>query len=157
MIREAIVSAWRRVALESASRSGSEARRAHCRKIIGNAETPYLMWIALWSEFEKAHDDPMDEAFIGGVYDYAQWCIAEGGEDASGAAVVSFYEELPTVSAVRRAMHRWMPIEVFEGMKDVFRYNLSTEQYAQFLHEFRTHSNKWVRTMGRPDARPTLS
>jgi hypothetical protein len=110
-----------------------------------------MLWIDLWFEFERAHADPMDEAFIGGIYHYAKWCVAEGGENARGPAVVSFYEELPTVPPVRRVMHRWIPIDAFEGMRDVFRYNLSAEEYAKFLDEFRTQSNRWVRKHGRPD------
>jgi hypothetical protein len=122
------MSAWRRVAIEKVPK---------LRTLIEQAESVGMLWIDLYLAFEKAHFPPPDETLIAGVYAYASWClIGAHNDDIATPAIVSFYEHLPVDAEVRKQMHRWLSVEDFEGMKEVFRYHLSEEEHADFVEEF---------------------
>jgi hypothetical protein len=122
------MSAWRRVAI---------AKVPQLRTLIEQAESVGMLWIDLYIKFEMAHHPPPDETLIAGVYDYASWCLIRAhNDDIATSAIVSFYEHLPRDAEVRKQLHRWLSVEDFEGMKEVFRYHLSEEEHAEFVRQF---------------------
>jgi hypothetical protein len=47
----------------------------------------------------------------------------------------AFYEHLPLEPSVRAQIAKWMSVELFEVLKEVFRYHLQ-EQLGEFVREF---------------------
>src|SRR5438093_1321124 len=122
------MSAWRRVAIEKIPRY---------RMLIEHSESIGMLWVDLWCRFVRAHSDPIDEELIGQIYDYASWCAASPDPDTRTAGVLSFYEDLPKYSVVRKQMAKWLTTEEFSGMAEVFRYHLCSEkEYKEFVREF---------------------
>ena len=100
------------------------------------------LWFGLLTEFEAAYEkSPIDEDFIRRVYEYAWWCLDPAlGEDMVSAVVIYFFEQLPTNEAVRRDLPSRMTREEFLGVKELFRYNLTEEEYEAFIKEFLEHA-----------------
>jgi hypothetical protein len=109
---------------------------------IAEAEDVGMLWIDLSAELENpageplSLDKPLDEATIASLFRYASWCLSSGDEKTQNAAVVDFYEMLPVVPRVRRDLHKYMGVEEFLGLKELFEYNLSKEEHEEFIQEF---------------------
>jgi hypothetical protein len=100
------------------------------------ADNVMLLWIDLWLPFTEAHTSPVDEELIGQIYDYASWCWTESRNYHTQTAVAcAFYEHLPRERKVRERMAKWIPVDLFEGLKEVFRYPLR-EQLDEFVRAF---------------------
>jgi hypothetical protein len=119
------MSAWRRIAIE---------KLPQFEQKIEHSESIGILWIDLFEAFRRAHEDPPDEATIRQIYDFAWW--AAGNDDLGSATVCGFFEDLPTDSRVRRLMPQFMTQEQLLGMKDIFKYHLSPEQYHEFVDDF---------------------
>jgi hypothetical protein len=118
---------WRKVGIEKIPR---------CREIFDQADSVMYLWISLWFPFTEAHGDPADEELIGQIYNYASWCWTESRNYHSQTAVAcAFYEHLPLEPKVRRQVGRWLPADLFESLREVFRYHLE-EQLDEFAREF---------------------
>jgi hypothetical protein len=122
------MSAWRRVAIEMIP---------GLRLLIEEAESIGMLWVDLSGEFRKAHREPVDAELIGQVYDYAWWCVNSRDPNTRTAGALSFYEDLPLHPEVRKQVARWLSVERFHGMGEIFRYHLDTyAEYKRFVHEF---------------------
>jgi hypothetical protein len=101
------------------------------------------LWIELYVMFVRTYDEvPLDEDFVGKVYEYAAWCFAQpstgsAATDPSSAAAVGFIEDIPTNKRISEDLHRWMSVESFDGFENLFRYMLSDEEYEKFAAGFR--------------------
>lgn len=122
------MSAWRRVALEMLP------ERRHAFKV---ADGPMALWNALWDGFCSAYaTDPPDDDRIRRTFTYARWCledpsrVRDAGHDVATAAVVCFYEDLPTFAPARRDLHRWMEPSEFRGLSVAFTYHLTPKQLS---------------------------
>src|SRR5947207_1342020 len=122
------MSAWRRVAIEKIPR---------LRWLIEQSDSVWVLWVELWLCFVRAHSDPIDEELIGQVYDYAAWSAASRDPNTRTAAVLRFYEHLPTKPQIRAQMAKWLSPAAFTGMGEVFRYHLCSDKaYREFVREF---------------------
>jgi hypothetical protein len=79
-----------------------------------------------------------DEDLISRIYGYAKWCQdAPRGTDASDdlltIVTVSFFEHLPRHAEVRRDIGRWLSKKDVEGMKSVFLYHGTEEQFQEMI------------------------
>jgi hypothetical protein len=82
--------------------------------------------------------DRNDKEMIQRIYDYAKWCMdAPRGKDASDdlltIVTVSFFEHLPQHEKIRQDVGRWLPASDIKGMKSVFLYHGSEEQFQEML------------------------
>src|SRR5438105_13124416 len=102
------MSRWRRKAVELLLGSANHDRRSKIQRVISASTNPHELWMDVELEFQDAHDDPPDEPFIAGVYDYAKWCVTQP-EDRGllSATVVSFWEDLPLDKRVVHNLVRW--------------------------------------------------
>jgi hypothetical protein len=118
---------WREVGIEKIPR---------CREAFDQADSVMRLWIELWFPFTEAHRSPVDEELIGQIYDYASWCWTESRNYHTQTAVAcAFYEHLPLDPQVRQHVAQWISADLFEGLKEVFRYHLG-EQLDGFAGEF---------------------
>ena len=128
------MSAWRKVALE---------KLPEFRKIIDAAETPGMLWIDLLLKFEDAYEEPVDQALVRRVYQYASWCLAGSkNQDIQTAAALHFYEHLPTNEKIRRDMANHLTREEFFGLTEIFKYHLAEGEYEELEKEFLKQSGQ---------------
>lgn len=80
-----------------------------------------------------------DEGIISRIYAYAKWCAdAPRGKDASDdlftIVAVSFFEHLPEHELIRRDLGHRLPKKEIEGMKEIFLYHGTEEQFQEILN-----------------------
>ena len=96
-----------------------------------------MLWVDLWLKFVDAHHDPIDEDTIRGTFEFAWWSVTDSGDpDATTAAICHFFEDLPTDPRVRELLPQFMTCEQFLGMRELFRYHLSSDEHRQFVDDF---------------------
>jgi hypothetical protein len=113
-------------------------------------ETPYLLWFQLRRAFEQAYDaSPRNESLISRIYQYADWCVAAprgetAADDLLTCTCVCFYEHIPQHPAARDDMPRWIPYQDFVGSEQIFRYNLTEEEFLALKGHFYRHRKDYV-------------
>ncbi len=123
------MSLWRRTAIE---------RLPSLQKEIAAADNPYGVWIELRDEMNRAYGrEPVDDDLIAAIYGYGSWCLTGArNADLATAAIVCFYEHLPTDTPIRADVGRWLSVDDFSGMKNVFGYHLNEREVDDFAQEF---------------------
>ena len=72
------------------------------RDLIDDAEDVGMLWIELWDcEVAGTRNEPVTEEEISSLFSYASWCLLSGDEKCQNAAIVNFYEMLPTDAHIR--------------------------------------------------------
>ena len=103
---------------------------------------PMSLWIEIYLKLIDAYDVvPINEDLIRRIYGFADWCLKQPGTsdvetDVLTAVAVAFIENLPLDKRITGDLHRWMSIETFKGFENLFRYDLSDEEYRQFEENF---------------------
>jgi len=96
-----------------------------------------MLWIELWDcEVEGVDKGPLTADAISSLFRYASWCLLSDHENCQNAAIVDFYEKLPTNALIRSNLHNYLTIEDFLGLKELFEYHLSKEEHVKFVEEF---------------------
>lgn len=123
------MSAWRRIAIE---------RLPTLQKQIAAAEGPYSVWGELLNATKQAYaQEPFDDALIAAIYGYGDWCVCKShNSDLATAALFCFYEHIPTDPPLRADVGRWMSVEDFHGLRNIFQYHLSEAEMDIFTQEF---------------------
>jgi len=130
------MNAWRREALE---------RLPECRQTIEESDSPMALWINLHGACQDAYGEGND-VLIQHFYDYAHWCWqSSNNPDVRSAVACAFYEHLPLNPAIRKDLPRRMGRQMFNELRDVFRFHLSPEEAAQFEQDFSADEEKFVR------------
>ena len=107
------------------------------RDCIDAAEDVGMLWIELWDcEVAGLRDEPLTDEAVSCLFSYASWCLLSGDEKCQNAAIVDFYEMLPTNARIRSNLHRYLSVEDFLGLKNLFEYNLSEKEHLEFVEEF---------------------
>ncbi len=109
------------------------------------------LWIELYCLLQAAYEEhPVNDTFIGEVYDYAAWCVNQpqdqgaSSEDPSSAAAVCLIENIPLNKKVSDDSYRWLSVETFRGCETLFRYHLSEEEYRTFSDDFMRKKSGFV-------------
>ena len=122
------MSAWRRVAIEKLPKQ---------KALIAKSESVGMMWQDLWFVFVDAHSEPIDEATIRGVYEFAEWTLKESHSgDILTSTCCHFYESLPTEPLVRAKLPKFMSQQDVLGLSEIFKYHLTSEEHKEFMKEF---------------------
>ncbi len=123
------MSAWRRIAIEM---------MPALQKTIAAVDNPYGLWIELRFEMNRVYErEPVDDALLASIYGYGSWCLAEAHNAAlATAALVCFYEHLPTDPPIRADVGRWLSAEDFNGLRNIFGYHLNEKDVDDFFQEF---------------------
>jgi hypothetical protein len=115
------MSAWRRIAIEKLPKQ---------RDLIARSESVGMLWTDLWFVFRDAHQEPLDEMTIRGVYEFAKWTCAESRDaDVATATCCHFYEHLPLEPKVRARLPQFMSRQEILGLSDLFKYHLTPDQH----------------------------
>src|SRR4051812_10211159 len=122
------MSLWRKEAFE---------RFAEFRGLLQQEKSAYNFLGELVNKLVEAYASS-DDGRIRRIYNYAKWCLAappgrDASDDLPTIVTVSFYEHLPHHTIVRKDVGRWLPKEMIEGMKEVFLYHGTPEQYEEML------------------------
>jgi hypothetical protein len=110
--------------------------------MIQNQASPMGLWIDLSFVLETAYaEKPINEERIRNVYDYAAWCFAQPQTedvetDPPSAVAVCFVENIPLNRSTSEDLYRWMSIESFKGLENLFRYHLSAVEFKKFSDDF---------------------
>lgn len=102
-------------------------------------DTPYLLWFALRSAFERAcEEEPRDESMIMRIYQYSDWCADQPqGETATDdlltCVAVCFFEHIPEHPAAREDMPRWWSAEDLAYEQHVMQHRLSEEEFRELV------------------------
>jgi hypothetical protein len=125
---KSIMSRWRNEAFD---------RLPELRKLLQTEKSAYSFLSELVDRLHKAYAQK-DEDLIRRIYDYAKWCLdlprgKDSSDDLPTIVTVSFFEHLPQHAEVRRDVGRWLPRKDVEGMKQVFLYHGSEEQFQEML------------------------
>ncbi|HWD92900.1 MAG TPA: hypothetical protein VG938_11195 [Verrucomicrobiae bacterium] len=122
------MSAWRRVAIEKIPKQ---------KALITKSESVGMLWVDLWFVFLKAHHEPVDEATIRGVYEFAKWTCAESRDaEMATSTCCHFYEHLPLEQSVRERLPRFMSRQEVLGLSEIFKYHMSEAEHREFMQEF---------------------
>jgi hypothetical protein len=111
-------------------------------EVNSNQGGPLGLWDDLYNALEKAYErSPVDDDLVRRIYDFAAWCFRQPDTgdvetDLSNATAVGLMESLPLKQAVAADLYRWLSIETFEGCENLFRYQLSDEEYRKFHADF---------------------
>jgi hypothetical protein len=126
------MSAWKRIAIEKIPKQ---------RELIERSESVGMLWVDLWLRFIDAHHEPVDEATIRGVYEFAKWtCKDSRSDEMATSTCCHFYEHLPTEPLVRAQLRRFMTREDISGLAEIFKYHLTPDEHREFMREFSTAS-----------------
>jgi len=107
------------------------------RDRVDDAESIGMLWIELWDcEVAGVRDEPLTEEAISSLFRYAPWCLLSGDEEYQNAAIIDFYEQLPTNARIRNNLNSYLSVEDFLGLKELFEYHLSKEEHVKFVEEF---------------------
>src|SRR5947207_6886913 len=113
------------------------------RERVENAQDVGMLWIELWDcEVAGIRDEPPNEEAISSLFRYASWCLLSDDEKCQNSAIVNFYEMLPTNARIRNNLHSYLSVEDFLGLKEIFDYHLSKEEYVKFVEEFLGNSSQ---------------
>jgi hypothetical protein len=122
------MSAWRRIAIEKLPKQ---------RDLIAKSESVGMLWVDLWCVFLNAHQEPVDEATIRGVYEFAKWTIAESRDaEMATSTCCHFYEHLPREPKVRAQLSRYMSRQDISSLTEIFKYHLTPKEHREFMQEF---------------------
>jgi hypothetical protein len=122
------MSAWRRIAIEKLPKQ---------KDLIAKSESVGMLWVDLWFVFVDAHSEPVDEATIRGVYEFAKWtCVESRDADMATSTCCHFYEHLPLEAKVRERLPRFMSRQDVLGLSQIFKYHLTSDEHHQFMQEF---------------------
>jgi len=122
------MSAWRRIAIEKLPEQ---------RDLIAKSESVGMLWVDLLFVFLKAHEEPVDEATIRGVYEFAKWTLAESRDaEMATSTCCHFYEHLPLEPKVRARLARDMSRQEILGLSEIFKYHLTPDEHREFMQEF---------------------
>lgn len=134
------MSLWRRIAIE---------RLPTLQKNIAAADNAYGLWNELRAEINCAYErEPIDNALIAAIYGYGSWCLTEThNADLATAALVCFYEHLPTDPLPHADVGRWLSVDDFHGLKNIFAYHLSKKEVDDFTQEFLAQKKRQTKEM----------
>jgi hypothetical protein len=119
---------WRQAAYEL---------RPTFRDLVERAEAASMLWIELSDlKIEAVDESPLSDDEISNLFRYASWCLLSGDEKSQNAALIDFYERLPVIPRIRSQLHEHFSVEDFNGMKEIFEYDLSKEEHKEFVEEF---------------------
>ena len=108
----------------------------------GHLSTPMAFCSELYFKLLDAYDErPVNDRSIGRIYEFIAWCLQQPSADSvetdlPSAASVGFIEDLPVDKRVANDLHRWMSVETFRGMENLFRYHLSEDEFRTFVDQF---------------------
>jgi hypothetical protein len=130
---------WRAAAIE---------RLPEFQHVVAAADTVMALWIELGLEFEKAYRE-RNESLIGRIYAFADWCLKapqgpDAGLDPFTAAVVGFYEHIPTIPAARDDMPRWFRSSEVSENKQVFAYLIGEQAYQDLVSYLVKNRHRYV-------------
>ena len=137
------MSLWRRLAIE---------KLPEFHTPIAQADNAYGVWIDLRFALNRIYErEPVDEALIARIYEYARWCWQQSrNDDLATAVIVCFYEHLPTDPPIRKDVARWLSAEDFEALRPAFGYHLSEAEVEEFAGEFFKHKPGQARQNRKP-------
>jgi hypothetical protein len=123
------MSRWRRYAIE---------KFPHLHRTIADAEGANWVWFELRWALEKTYaQDPLEEKFVGDIYDYASWCLHHRSIEIRTAVVLNFYEALPENPLLRPDLARWISQDDFDLLEFTWHYVLKDNKtVAAFQQEF---------------------
>ena len=108
----------------------------------GHLSTPMAFCSELYFKLLDAYDErPVNDGRIGRIYEFIGWCLLQPSTDTADtdlptAASVGFIEDLPLDKRVADDLYRWMSVESFKGMENLFRYHLSNGEFQTFADQF---------------------
>jgi hypothetical protein len=87
--------------------------------------------------FVDAHREPIDEATIRGVYEFARWTLKESRSDEIATSTCChFYEHLPLEPVVLAKLSKFMSRQEVLELSEIFKYHLAEEEHKNFMREF---------------------
>jgi len=130
------MSEWRHQALE---------RLPEYRGAIEGADSPMALWIKLWLAFDQAVESSHTQT-AERILAYARWCISEASgklpNDTSTAAIVAFYEHIPTRRSNWKHLPKWLSPQEFKDLLPVFSYFLSAEEVLELQETYESGREK---------------
>jgi hypothetical protein len=122
------MSAWRRIAIDKLPKQ---------KDLIAKSESVGMLWVDLWCVFLAAHKEPVDEATIRGVYEFAKWTYAESRDaEIATSTCCHFYEHLPLERRVRERLPQYMSRQEILVLSEVFKCHLTPDKHHEFMQEF---------------------
>ena len=107
------------------------------KDLIAKSESVGMLWVDLWCVFVDAHNEPVDDEMIRGVYEFARWTSSEShSAEIATSTCCHFYEHLPLEPGVRQRLPRFMSRQEILGLSEVFKYHLTSEEHRNFMEEF---------------------
>lgn len=110
------------------------------------------MWLEVQWALEHAYErTPRDEDLIARIYSMALGTEHSGDDETLTAVAFAFFEHLPLHPAVWADLHRWLPIESFEKLEEVFKYHLSASEFEERKQDFLSRAQGHARDNSRPN------
>ena len=123
------MSAWRK----EASQRLPELQRIIASRDVDN---PMMLWIELRLKFEKlCEETPLQIDLLKRIWEYAVWCMAQGG-DVGTAAAFGLCEHLIGTRKSRAVLPRLMSRRDLEAIKGLLLYHNTEEDFENALKCF---------------------
>lgn len=128
-------------------RAQALSRLPELRQVIASSDSIMALWTELQWAFGQAYKtDPPDESLIARIYTFADWCTqaprnSDPEHDPATAAVVAFYEHVPTIPEARQDTPRWFRYSEVVQARDVFSYLIGEQSYQDLLAHIKRHQH----------------
>src|SRR5262245_30277607 len=120
--------------------------------LIERFDSPYMLWIELGLEFERAYGPPVKEDLIRRFYTYADWCWRQRAQkelDLNNCVAVCFYEHLADHQAVRDDMPRWLSPEKFREVAGLLEWRLGQDAFLGLRRYYEANAGMYESNFGR--------
>ena len=122
------MSHWRQKAIETFPQ---------LHQAIADAESAAWVWDVSRQALQDAYRrNPLNEKFVGDVYEYASWCLHHRSRDVRNAVIFWFYEGLCADSLLRPDMARWISQADFDCPDFGWGLILTDKNWLAFQQEF---------------------
>jgi hypothetical protein len=106
------------------------------RDLVERAEDVSMLWIELSDLKIEMEESPLSDDEISSLFRFASWCLSSRDEKCQNVAIIEFWERLPVIARIRSQLHKHLSVDDFNGLKEIFEYNLSKEEHEKFVEEF---------------------
>jgi hypothetical protein len=89
------------------------------RERVEAAEDVSMLWVELWDcEVEGVENQSLSDEKIASLFHYPSWCLLSDDQRCQSAAIVNFYEMIPTNLSIRQNLTKHLSVDDLMACRD---------------------------------------